>query len=457
MAAWSYGESLEWLYARQALGIKLGLAKVERLLAALGDPHRAFRSIHVAGTNGKGSVTRMMAETLRRSGYHVGATTSPHLVSFTERIEIDGTPVSKADVASHLAGLRPAVEALDRSGDPPTFFEVVTALAFVLFREARVEWAVVETGMGGRLDATNVLHPELAIITNVDLDHQRALGDTVAQIAAEKAGIMKPGVPCVTAARGEALRVLSLRSHEVRSPMSIVGWTSQGSPAAAAGPAGDYLVVPDPEQLVLLRPTGESRFQVGLAGAHQRENAAVAVAAVEALRRRGVEVPERALRDALRTTRNPGRLDLFQVEAETLSAGAGPRSVCILVDGAHNVAGARALRQFLFDQGWSGFHLVAGFCADKDWTSVLDEWLAPCAHLWGVPVRNPRSLDPARIREAGVESGVRSATAASLAEGLRNAVADGAERIVVAGSLFLAAEALAVLRGQSLEEIRGTQ
>ncbi|MEA3143051.1 MAG: dihydrofolate synthase / folylpolyglutamate synthase [Thermoplasmata archaeon] len=429
---WTYAESLEWLYGRQALGIKLGLGKVERLLERLGRPHDTFRAIHVAGTNGKGSVTRMLAETLRRAGFRAGCTTSPHLVSFTERVEVDGVSIAPAEVARLLHLIRPHVAALDADGEPPTFFEVVTALAFCAFRDAKVEWAVVETGMGGRLDATNVLAPELAVITNVSLDHEQVLGPTVADIAAEKAGIMKPGVPCVTACTGDALAVVKARSHEVRAPMSIVG--------------GDYTVVPDPDHLVLLRPTGESRYEVGLAGTHQRENAAVVVAAAEALRARGVAVPDRALRDALRTTRNPGRL-------ERLGFGGAE----VLVDGAHNPAAALALRQHLFDTSWSGFDLVAGFCADKRWQEVVDEWLLPAARLWAVPVRNPRTLDPEALRRHGAQAGVRSSVAPDAGTAIRQAAAAGATRIVVAGSLFLAGEALAFLHGRPLEEIRGTQ
>ncbi|MEA3202590.1 MAG: dihydrofolate synthase / folylpolyglutamate synthase [Thermoplasmata archaeon] len=433
---WAYAESLEWLYGRQKLGIKLGLGKVERLLERVGSPQAAFRSIHVAGTNGKGSVTRMLAEALRRSGFRTGCTTSPHLVSFTERVEVDGVPIAQADVARLLDLLRPHVEALDADGEPPTFFEVVTALAFCAFRDAGVAWAVVETGMGGRLDATNVLAPELAVVTNVTLDHEQFLGPTVAAIAAEKAGIMKPGVPCVTACAGEALAVLMARSHDVRAAMSVVSTLG----------GGDYTVVPDPSHLVLLRPTGESRYEVGLAGAHQRENAALVVAAVEALRARGVGIPERALRDALRETRNPGRLDRLEFEGAE-----------VLVDGAHNPAAAQALRQHLHDIGWSGFDLVAGFCADKRWREAVDEWLLPAARLWAVPVRNPRTLDAQTLAMHGTEAGVRSATRPDVGAAIQAASDAGATRIVVAGSLFLAGEALAFLHGRPLEEIRGTQ
>jgi len=441
---WSYEDALAWLYARQRLGIKLGLGKVQRLLDALGNPQDRFRSVHVAGTNGKGSVTRMLAEVLRQAGHRTGATTSPHLVSFTERVEVDGTPIAPRDVARHLAAIRPHAEALDAAGEPPTFFEVVTALAFLHFADAKVDWAVVETGMGGRLDATNVLQPALCVITNVELDHTAQLGPTIADIAWEKAGIMKAGVPCVTAARGDALVVLKARSHELRVPMSILG--------------EDYQLVPGRSgALALLRPTGELHYDLALAGGHQRENAALVVAAVEALRLQGVDIPAAALRDGLRTTRHPGRLQTFDVTAGGLDPGAGDRPVRVLVDGAHNPAAAYALRNHLREAGWSGFDLVVGVCADKEWEEMVEQWAPTARRVWAVPVRNPRTLDPAHLVEAVSPLAVPARTEDSVAHALAAAARHGATRVLVAGSLFLAGEAIAVLSGQPLEEIRGSQ
>jgi dihydrofolate synthase/folylpolyglutamate synthase len=432
MAEWTYREALAWLYGRQALGVKLGLGKVERLLRALGDPHLAYRTVHVAGTNGKGSVTRMLARTLQGAGFRTGATTSPHLVSFTERIEVDGEPIAREGVAAGLARVRDAVRALDAEGQPPTFFECVTALAFLHFQERQVDWAVVETGMGGRLDATNVVRPALTVITNVDLDHEAHLGPTVLDIAWEKAGIMKAGVPCVTGAAPPALDVLKARSRDLRAPMSVLG--------------EDYHVVPDRDLLVVLRPTGESRHRVGLAGSHQRRNAALVLASVDALRLQGVAIPERALREALLTTTNPGRL-------ETLRMG----GVEVLVDGAHNPAAAHALRYHLGQSAWTGFHLVAGFCSDKDWREAVDQWAPLAERVWCVPVRNPRSLDPRELRDHLLPSGIPADVRPDAASALRAAAEAGAARVLVAGSLFLAGEARAVLTGQPLEEIRGSQ
>ncbi|MHB1261952.1 MAG: bifunctional folylpolyglutamate synthase/dihydrofolate synthase [Thermoplasmatota archaeon] len=436
---WSYEDALAWLYARQSLGIKLGLVKVERLLASLGDPHRKFKSVHIAGTNGKGSVARMLAETLRRAGYKTGLTTSPHLISFVERIEVDGAPIAKEDVASGLARIKSAVTELDASGEPPTFFECVTALAFLHFADAGVAWAVVETGMGGRLDATNVLLPELTIITNVDIDHTAHLGPTLADIAWEKAGIMKPGVPLVTGASGQALFVLKARSHDLRVAMSVLG--------------EDYQLVPEQDDLIVLRPNGEAHYAVGLAGQHQRRNAALVVAAAGALRWKGTPVPEPALREALAKTQHPGRLETLMAPAGLL----GPESVEVLIDGAHNVAAAHALRFHLGRAAFTDFHLVAGFCADKEWQESVDQWAPLAEKVWCVPVRNPRTLSPSELKAHIAASGIPADVAPDALTALRNASSSGAKRILVAGSLFLAGEARAVLLGERLEEIRGTQ
>jgi len=445
---WTYEEALAWLYGRQRLGIKLGLGKVERLLAAVGNPQHAFSAIHVAGTNGKGSVTRMLAEVLRRAGHRTGATTSPHLLTFTERVEVDGAEIPQADVTRILQQLKPHAEELDQAGEPPTFFEIVTCLAFLHFQQTGVAWAVVETGLGGRLDATNVLEPRLTIITNVDLDHQEYLGETVGEIAYEKAGIMKPGVPCITAARGEALRVLKAQSHALQVPMSIVGEDYHVVRTKAPALPGS--------SMTLLRPTGESHFELSLAGAHQHENAAVVVAAVDALRLQGLAIPPAALREGLRNARNPGRLQTFDIPLSQLAPGL-PGTVQVLVDGAHNPAGAYALRNHLRERDWTAFDLVTGFCSDKDWEEMVEQWAPTARRVWAVPVRNPRTLDPEHIAEAVRPMAVPVETAPNAAAALAAAARSGAKQIVVAGSLFLAGEAIAVLSGRDLEAIRGSQ
>ncbi|MGB0652920.1 MAG: bifunctional folylpolyglutamate synthase/dihydrofolate synthase [Thermoplasmatota archaeon] len=434
--AWTYSEALAWLYARQNLGIKLGLDKVRRLLAALGDPQQRFQAVHVAGTNGKGSVSRLVAAALQGGGHKVGLTTSPHLIRFTERIEVDGEPIGEAEAAAGLARIAAACEPLDADGEPPTFFECVTALAFLVFAERGVDWAVVETGMGGRLDATNVLTPALTVVTNVSLDHAAFLGDHIGAIAIEKAGILKPGVPCVTAATGDALTVLKVTSQTLRVPMSVVG--------------EDYLPQADLGGFRLLTPVGEAHYELALAGEHQLENAALAVAACDALRQGGVALPPAAVQGALATTQVPGRLEM-------LTADGDDRLVDVLLDGAHNEAGAVALRRHLAHLDWGGFHLVVGFSADKPWQDLLDQWWPLAAKVWAVPLRSGRSLDPEAVVAHLAGEVIPAEVAPSAQAALQGALDAGAGKVLVAGSLFLIGEARAVLTGQSLEEVRGDQ
>lgn len=440
---WTYPEALEWLYGRQALGIKLGLEKVHDLLRAIDDPHRAFDSVHVAGTNGKGSVTRFLAAALQRSGHRVGAFTSPHLIRFTERITVDGSPIPEDAVAQGLWRIRPVVDALDGEERPPTFFEINTALAFLHFREQGVAWAVVETGLGGRLDATNVLAPRLTVITNVAMDHARFLGDHPAQIAAEKAGIMKSGVPCITAARDDALVILKSVSQIERVPMSILG--------------EDYHVLPDVNGLRLAHPGGEAHYDLAAAGEHQLENAALVVAACDALRQQGVQVPVEAVQQALAETSVPGRMESVQMAARDLDEGAGDRRLEVLLDGAHNEAAAQALRYHLGRRDWSGFHLIVGFHQDKDWRALLSQWAPLAVQVWGVPLRSPRTLDPERMRDEVEGIGLPFQAVPDVSTALQGAARGDADRIVVAGSLWLVGEARAHLLGEPMEEIRGVQ
>ncbi len=432
---WDYADALAWLYARQGKGIKLGLDKVHRLLGGLDDPHHAFLSIHVAGTNGKGSVTRLMGETLRIAGHRTGMFTSPHLVHFTERIVVDDAPIPDAEAARGLAIIRPIVDALDADDEPPTFFEITTALAFWWFREAGVAWGIIETGMGGRLDATNVVTPQLTIITNVDVDHAAFLGDTIADIAYEKAGIMKDAVPCVTGANGDALLILKAISHGRHVPMSVLG--------------EDYHVLPDINGLRLVTPGGEGRYDLALAGEHQLSNAALVVAATQALQAQGVDIPAHALRQALAKTTVAGRLETFRWGDERLME--------VLIDGAHNLAGAGALRYHLGRTDWAGFALITGFSADKDWRSMLDQWMPLASHVYGVPLRNTRSLDPQLLEPVVAAAGFPFDACTSVEDALHRAAKGGAERVLIAGSLFLIGEARAFLTGQGLEEVRGDQ
>ena len=428
----TYPDALQYLYGLQRLGIKLGLENIRRLLRALGHPERAFRTVHVGGTNGKGSTAALLAAILRAAGLRVGLYTSPHLLDFTERIQVNGEPIGPDAVADLTAEVRAAVEAAfapapEDLPSHPTFFEVTTALAFLYFARAGAEWAVVEVGLGGRYDATNVLAPDLTVITNVAVEHQDLLGDSLEAIAAEKAGIVKPGIPLVTAAAEPALGILRRACGERGAPLLHV-------PAAYAWRREASL--PDGQVFRLQGPGVERHgLRIGLLGRHQLVNAATAVAAAERLREGGLALPESAVREGLAAARWPARLQVV---------GERPR---LLVDGAHNPAACRAVRDFLEEEAPGRRILVFGALKDKDWGQMM-EILLPAFDA-AILCRPPsdRAADPEMLlatarglcHHVEVVPDVADALAAA------RALARPEDTILVTGSLFTAGAALAAL------------
>jgi dihydrofolate synthase/folylpolyglutamate synthase len=385
----SYTEALRWLYSTQAAGIKLGLENVRCLMDALGNPHRQLACIHVAGTNGKGSVSAMLDSVARAAGLRTGLYTSPHLVRFNERIQVSGQPITDDKV---LAGLSVIKEGIARSGCTPTFFEITTTLGFLHFLTQRVDLAIMETGLGGRLDATNLITPLVSVLTSIDLDHQKILGDSRAKIAREKAGIIKPGVPVVSIAQ----------TADVREVIDDVA-ASLGSPVT-------YSTEPITD------------FQIGLAGSHQRLNAAVARDALVAGK---LGISSEALKTGLKSVFWPGR---FQALGDRLT-----------IDGAHNPAASQRLVQ-TWSECYPGISptIVFGGLRDKD----LDEMLAALAPIatrfFLVPVKNPRSENPASIR---LPNGISGAVFPGVQEAVE-AARKLPEPILATGSLFLVGEVL---------------
>lgn len=429
----TYPDALQYLYGLQRLGIKLGLDNIRRLLDALGNPERAFRAIHVGGTNGKGSTAALLTAILRTAGYHVGLYTSPHLLNFTERIQVNGEPIGPEAVAALTGEVKAAVDAAfpaapDDLPSHPTFFEVTTALAFLHFARSGVEWAVVEVGLGGRYDATNVLAPDLAVITNVTVEHQDLLGESLEAIAVEKAGIIKAGVPLVSAAAEPALDVLRRSCAEREASLLHV-------PAAYAWRR--EVALPDGQVFHLRGPGGERRdLRIRLLGRHQLVNAATAVAAADALQARGIALPETAIREGLAAARWPGRLEVV---------GERPR---VLVDGAHNPAACRAVRDFLEEEVPGRRILVFGVLKDKDWAGMMAILLPACSATFLCRPPSDRAADPALLLGTAwrlcPDVGVVSEPAAALAAA--RALARPGDTLLVAGSLFTAGAALAALR-----------
>lgn len=409
----NFQESLDYLYGLQVFGVKLGLENMRTLEERLPLLRNQVPCVHVAGTNGKGSVSVFLAEILRHSGLRVGLYTSPHLHCFSERIRIDGEPLTRERIAALADEVRRAAADV-----PVTFFEATTALALLAFRESDVDIAVIETGLGGRLDATNIVRPMLSLITPVSLDHCEHLGHSLSAIAGEKAGIIKAGVPVVVGRQTtEAADVILSAADSLKSPVQMAG-----RDFGRAGTHAD-LEVRGPGYAI-------DGLACGLAGAHQLDNLAHAVAAAMQLRHQGLPVTDDALRLAGRTAAWPGRLEWWRGSRE------------ILLDASHNQAGISSLADYLEQVGVFRANLVVGLSGERSPDEVLMPLAGLTSRLYAVPVSQAVSVAPERIAAWGLDRGIPSTVHATAAEGLAAARMDaGANQpIVVCGSLYLIAE-----------------
>ncbi len=415
---------LNHLFSLRRFGIRLGLKTIRGMLAPLGDPQRKYPTVHIAGTNGKGSVAAGLASVLRSSGYRVGLYTSPHLVRFNERIQINGRPIGDGEILALYRRVRRTLRALDRE---PTFFEFTTAMAFDAFARGGVDWAVIETGMGGRMDATNVIDPCLAVITNVSLEHREYLGRTLTHIAFEKAGIVKRRRPVVTGIRQpSALRVLVEIADRRAAPLYRAG--------------RDFGV----------RITGEDVFayrgirlrlndlRTALAGEHQRANAALVLAACELLMPRAPGISERSMREGLAATRWPGRLEVVRERP------------LVLLDGAHNLDASRALARHVKER-YAGrpVTLVVGILDDKPYRAMLRRLAPLAARVIATQAATPRALPAERIAAAASRFSPRVEMRPTVTQALEQALRTAPEQgvVLVAGSLYVVGEAKAALEG----------
>ncbi|MBU0513651.1 MAG: bifunctional folylpolyglutamate synthase/dihydrofolate synthase [Proteobacteria bacterium] len=422
-----YQKCVDRLFGLQMFGIKLGLNSTRNLLDRLGRPEDGLNFIHLAGTNGKGSVGAMIAAILDRAGSKVGFYTSPHLVTFRERFAVNGRMISKHDVV-RLADL---VWAVADERQAPTFFEFVTAMALIYFREQGVDWVVWETGLGGRLDATNVVTPRLAVITNVFQEHTEHLGKTIGRIAFEKAGIIKPNVPTVTAAQNPtALRVIAQTCAQNKSRLIRVGRDVRYR--AASGVRFNYYG--------LARRL--KNLATNLVGPHQRRNAATACAAIEAL---GLDqVTEDHIRHGLQHVHWPGRLEVFSAQP------------LLILDGAHNPAAARTLALALDQFRYRRAIVVAGVMADKNVAGVLGPILSLADTVIYTRPEYFRAADPSRLAAEHPAPRGKTLVAATVPEAVEGArrMAGKRDLILVTGSLFVVGEARAHLTGRQTDILK---
>lgn len=447
----SYNHAIDYLFGLQKHGIKLGLDNITRLLSFLGNPQDSFKALHIAGTNGKGSTSAMLASILRAAGFNVGLFTSPHLVSFTERIRVNNAEISEQEVIDLtdeikgiLDGRRQTAEqnAEFKSRTPdsrlsPTFFEFVTAMAFLHFRRKGVEWAVVETGMGGRLDATNVIVPEVSVITSISCDHKEFLGRTLKEIAEEKAGIIKNGVPVVASHQDrEALKIINSRAADKNAGLFEYDrdFASDLREAGIRGITFDY------KGRVCL----ENLF-VPLCGLHQMENASVAIKTIELIMEKE-SVSAGSVRKGLADTEWPGRLELIKMPG---------RKYDILIDGAHNPSAARKLAGALknyFIPVYGKIIIIFGIMSDKDMEGIMSPLMPVASEVIVTAPDYGRAASPERLAEIAISLGSAPVTANSVKEALDIA----AERagifyehapclVLITGSFYTIGEAKTVL------------
>jgi dihydrofolate synthase/folylpolyglutamate synthase len=439
-----YGETLDYLFGLQRFGIKLGLENITTLLEILGNPHRDFPSVHVAGTNGKGSTAAFLESILRQSGLRTGLYTSPHLIDFSERIQVNGKPIPARNIVSLTEQIRVHVGAMERRGcflpkggatsGPSwresekatlTFFEFTTAMMFRYFQEEKVDFAVVEAGLGGRLDATNVLDPVASLITTISREHAQYLGETILEIAGEKAGIIKPNRPLLTATSQDQVAALfEKRCRELQSPFRVWG--------------RDFEAREKRSGLIHFRGCRHDwdNLRLGLAGSHQTRNAALALAAAEVLIEAGFRIEEQHIRRGLSEARWPGRLELIETGAR------------ILLDGAHNPEATAVLKKAL-ETGYPRRRLIVvlGIMADKEIPAMMKDIVPRADLLLLTKVRNERaaSLDLLEAESSPYEKPIRKF--GTVGEALEEALSEAEKEdlILVTGSLYTVGEARAHL------------
>lgn len=426
----NYEEALEFIHGTYRFGSKLGLENIKDLLQRLGNPHERFRAVHVAGTNGKGSVTSMLAHVLHEAGYRVGMFISPYLERFTERIQVDLKEIEPHELARITERVKEkVVEMVSEGKNHPTEFEVVTAIGFTYFAERQVDCAVVEVGLGGRLDATNVVNPLVSVITSISYDHMDVLGDTLEKIAAEKAGIIKQGRPVVTYPQHpEVISVIRRVSRERCAPLFEVDEESIEVVASQVG-----------RQVFNYSFGGEkfSNVVIRLTGRHQILNAATALTAVAVLRREGIAIPDDAVYRGMERAVWPGRLEVVR------------RRPYVILDGAHNESGAQVLASAIKEY-YDGkpVTLVIGMLKDKDADAIVKHLCPLAESVIVTKPDSPRAMEPdelaIKVRGYCPDVTVESDIEKAVAMGLKRVAEDGV--LLFTGSLYLIGKVRGLLR-----------
>lgn len=421
-----YKKCLEEMFSLRRFGIKLGLSTTRNILKAIGNPQNSFSCIHVAGTNGKGSIASALSTILYLSGYKVGLYTSPHLVRFNERICINNRPVSDEDIADAYFSVKNAHSGLRE----PTFFEFSTAMALLIFGKRKVDWAVIETGMGGRLDATNVIRPKLSIISNISLEHKEYLGNTIAKISYEKAGIIKPRVPVITGVKQKSAAFTLKKIAEKKSaPFYRLG--------------NDFKIRENPDGTFSYFGINNnwSNIKTDLPGAHQFKNASLVLAACEILNQKLTDIPLEVIKSGIEKNKWPGRLEIVL------------KKPTVILDGAHNIDAVRNLYKYLsVNFKTRPLTMVIGILDDKPYASMLKTLLPLCKKVILTSPKIDRALPAEKLFSFAqkIMTDVKSISDVGEAVfySIENAMPD--DVICVAGSLYVVGEAKEALEKRGI-------
>jgi len=428
----NYQETLDYLYSKLPMFTRIGEAALKKdlhntiaLCAELGNPQDTFKTIHVGGTNGKGSTSHMLSAILQEAGYKTGLYTSPHLKDFRERIKINGQMIPEAVVTAFVEQQQEFITELQ-----PSFFEVTVGMAFAYFAEEKVDVAIIEVGLGGRLDSTNIIHPELSVITNISLDHTNILGNTIAEIAFEKAGIIKAGVPAVMGERDPASEDIFIgKAAEVNTDLHFASKEVQ---IKSSDKDGEQLIVS------ITDAAGDTLFTdlaLDLTGTYQLKNIRTVIAAVVQLRKIGYQISDQHIYDALKQVKA-----LTGLQGRWQQIGSNPTVIC---DTGHNVAGIQEILQNIQQTPHQQLHMVIGFVKDKDISTILTMLPKKATYYFTEP-KLERALPVAELAEKSAALGLHGQTVPDVQTALQTAKANAApaDLIFVGGSTFVVAEVL---------------
>jgi dihydrofolate synthase/folylpolyglutamate synthase len=416
----NYKNCIEWLNSFEKFGIKLGLNRIEYICNNLGNPQDSYKIVHVGGTNGKGSVCRFLESVLVNSRYVVGTYISPHLQRFSERFVVNKKEISKKELENLVSNVKPIIDKMMDEKNIPTYFEIVTAMAFQYFKEKNVDIAIIEVGLGGRFDATNIVSPIITVITNVTLEHQKILGENIKDIAFEKAGIIKKDIPTVTAATGEALNVIKKVVQEKDSKIRIINNNSW----RIINQKLDFW------EYIVNGSLKEYSIRTSMIGKYQGENIAITIAVIESLQMNGIYITDESIDEAFLNTNNPGRMEIVGI------------SPVILLDGAHNIAAMKYLRSTLEDDfSYEKLILIIGILSDKNIQEILDI-ITPIADLIVVTKSQiSRAFDPRLLNEMVKNKEVIVKDRINEAIIYAKKIAKKSDIICVTGSLYTVGEA----------------